>query len=119
MGGAADALVRAAATSPPEAPWVARHHYERALAGYRRAARLSPREPRLTWAWRAPWRASVGADEAAALQRRVAAALPSTPLAQAQLLVYREDAHDFAGAAAAAERLQALAGNAPPGPGCS
>ena len=114
--GQADALVRAAATSPPNAPWVARHRYERALAGYRRAARLSPGAEIDMGVARAL--AGLGrADEAAALQRRVAAALPSTPPAQAQLLVYLEDAHDFAGAAAAGERLQALAGNAAPGPG--
>ena len=114
--GQADALVRAAATTRPDAPWIARRRYERALAGYRRAARLSPGAEIDMGLARAL--AGLGrADEAAELQRRVVAALPSAPPAQAQHLVYLEDARDFAGAAAAAERLQALAGNAPSGPG--
>jgi tetratricopeptide (TPR) repeat protein len=114
--GQADALVRAAATTRPERPWVARHRYERALAGYRRAARLSPGAEADMGMARAL--AGLGrADEAVAVQRRAVASLPSAPLPQAQLVVYLEQARDFGAAAAAAERLQELAGNEPPGPG--
>jgi cellulose synthase operon protein C len=114
--GQADALVRLAATTPPEQPWVARHRYERALARYRRAARLSPGgETDMGVAWAL---AGLGrADEAVAIQRRAVAALPPVPLPQAQLVVYLESAHRFGEAAAAAERLIELGGNEPPGPG--
>ena len=114
--GHADALVRVAATTPPDRPWVARHLYERALAEYRRAARLGPGvEPDMGVA-----KALAGlglAGEAAALQQRAVAARPSQPLPQAQHVVYLEQARRFDEAAGAAERLTALEGNAPPGPG--
>jgi tetratricopeptide (TPR) repeat protein len=114
--GQADGLVRIAATTPPHQPWVARHLYERALAGYRRAARLSPGVEADMGVARAL--AGLGrADEAVAPQRRAVAALPSAPLPQAQLVVYLEEARRFAEAAAAAERLLELAGNEPAGPG--
>jgi tetratricopeptide (TPR) repeat protein len=114
--GQADALLRVAATTPPEQPWVARHLYERALAGYRRAARLSPGiEPDMGIA-----KALAGLgriDEAVALQQRAVAGLPSQPLPQAQLVVYLEQARRFDEAVSANARLIELEGNAPPGPG--
>ena len=85
-------FVRLAATTPPNRPWVARHLYERALAGYRRAARLRPGAETDMGVARAL--AGLGrVDEAVALQRRAVAALPSQPLPQAQLMVYLEAAH--------------------------
>jgi len=113
--GQADVLLRAAAGTPAQSPWVARHRYERALAGYRRAARLSPGAELDLGVARAL--AGLGrADEAVAVQRDAVAALPSLPLAQAQLLVYLEQAKGFGDAAVAAERLLMLAGNHPTGP---
>ena len=114
--GQADAFVRLAATTPPNRPWVARHLYERALAGYRRAARLRPGAETEMGVARAL--AGLGrVDEAVALQRRAVAALPSQPLPQAQLMVYLEAAHRFDLAADAAERLLQLTGGEPRGPG--
>lgn len=114
--GQADVLLRAAAGTPPQRPWVARHRYERALAGYRRAARLS-RNAELDMGVARALAGLGRADEAVAVQRDAVAALPAVPLAQAQLLVYLEQARGFGDAAAAAERLLTLAGNHPAGPG--
>ena len=114
--GEADALVRLAASTPAEQPWVARHRYERALAGYRRAARLSP-GPEIDMGIARALAGLGRADEAAALQQRAVAAVPPAALPQAQLLVYLEAAHRFGGAAGAAERLRGLARTSPPGPG--
>ena len=114
--GEADALVRLAASTPAEQPWVARHRYERALARYRRAARLSPGPEMEMGIARAL--AGLGrADEAVALQERAVAAVPPAPLPQAQLVVYLEAARRFGAAAVAAERLLGLARTAPAGPG--
>ncbi len=114
--GQADALVRLAAATPARQPWVARHRYERALAGYRRAARLSPGSEVDMGIARAL--AGLGrADEAAALQQRAVATVSPSPLPQAQLLVYLEAARDFERAAGAAKRLDGLATTAPTGPG--
>ena len=114
--GEADALVRLAASTPAEQPWVARHRYERALARYRRAARLSPGPETDMGIARAL--AGLGqADEAVALQERAVAAVPPAPLPQAQLVVYLEAARRFGAAAGAADRLLGLARTAPAGPG--
>jgi tetratricopeptide (TPR) repeat protein len=114
--GQADAFVRRAMTTPEERPWVARHLYERALAQYRRAARLRPGpEADFGVAWAL---AGLGrAGEAAAAQRKAIAASPPAALPQAQLVVYLEAAHRFGAAAAAADRLRTLDGAGEQGPG--
>ena len=114
--GEADALVRLAASTPAEQPWVARHRYERALARYRRAARLSP-GPEMDMGIARALAGLGRADEAVALQERAVAAVPPAPLPQAQLVVYLEAARRFGAAAGAADRLLGLARTAPAGPG--
>jgi tetratricopeptide (TPR) repeat protein len=114
--GQADALVRLAASTPEQQPWVARHRYERALAGYRRAARLDP-GPEVDMGIARALAGLGRADQAAALQQRAVAAVPPSPLPQAQLLVYLEAARDFERAAGAAGRLLGLATTPPTGPG--
>jgi tetratricopeptide (TPR) repeat protein len=96
---------------------VARHLYERALAGYLRARRLgAPRaelDPGIARAL-----AGLGrAGDAAAVQRRAIAAGPPRALLQARLVEYLESARRFADAAAAAATLSELEAAVPKGPG--
>jgi cellulose synthase operon protein C len=102
--GQADLLVRHALVTPADRPWVIRHLYERALARYRRAARLSPGPEADMGVARAL--AGLGRyREAARVEASAAARLKGAPLPLAQLVVYREGAHRWTAVAAAADAL--------------
>jgi tetratricopeptide (TPR) repeat protein len=102
--GQADTLVRRALVTPPQSPWIARHRYEQALARYRRAARISP-GPEIDMGIARSLAGLGRYDAAADVQRRAVAGLPGAQLPLAQLVVYREGAHRWAGAAEAADEL--------------
>jgi tetratricopeptide (TPR) repeat protein len=113
----ADALLRVAYVTPPTQPFVARHVYERALAGYLRARRLGAPRAELDLGIARALAGLGRAGDAVAVQRRaIAAAPPSAPL-QARLTEYLESARRFADAADAATTLSRLQAAVPKGPG--
>ena len=113
----ADALLRVAYVTPPTRPFVARHVYERALAGYRRAQRLSAPRAELDLGIARALAGLGRAREAAVVQRRAIAAGPPRALLQARLVEYLESARAFADAAGAAATLSGLEAAVPTGPG--
>jgi tetratricopeptide (TPR) repeat protein len=93
--GEADANVRFAAVQESSRAFVVRHRFERALAGYRRAVALQP-DPELQSGVAIALAGLGRAREAAALQRRVVAAVPQSDLMRARLVDFLERAHAFA-----------------------
>ena len=113
----ADALLRLAYVTPPTRPFVARHLYERALAGYLRARRLGAPRAELDLGIARALAGLGRAGEAVAVQRRAIAAGPLRALLQARLVEYLESARRFDEAAGAAATLSGLEAAVPRGPG--